>query len=545
MKFDVIDSENCIYNLDPKNPEHLCGCEDSLDTECNPKNHIEKNGVRKKAIFGVIGVEGEIAKVYEKAKLIRYRGGIYTLLMNEFDDDLQKQDNKQEIFREFEVYTKLHQIDPGGEFTPILLHHCIIKRNTPAFNELISVCKNIKDYQSETGDFESNQHLQNMVRSKRGGIFFMYVSDAGKTIESYMRTCQKYPNTTQMSPQDAIQSTQNFASNYQKLAAKQIGHFDLHLNNITYKMKKGKMCLSIIDFGCDEYLENGKPANYIHFVCSNYHFGGPRNTEKYIRPSEPVHYVMFIIAFEILRNLLCFWKPRIEHLSESKQGQLVLQLIERMSEYLFIELKYKALEDIMNSMLHCNSEKAYSESRFLCQSYCDFFYAIKEVYGQFYSTKCLKGIWKRVCHKMHKAVYRYGNANPKYIDEISISRYSGAVNRFAKHRDGHYVFDGMPAYLKIFDDFSMAFYDKERFPHNINFLKKKYDEFSIAMMSIILLKLVYFSRSFDNAKLEYEIRRIQDNFSSPNFFMKFEYEEVVQVQVKNHEEVPQKKCVIS
>ena len=544
MKLDVIDSENCIYNLDPKNPEHLCGCEDSLDTECNPKNHIEKNGVRKKAIFGVIGVEEEIAKVYEKAKLIGYTGGIYTLLMNEFDDDLQKQDNKQEIKREFEVYTKLHQIDPGGEFTPILLHYCIIQRNSPAFNELIRVCRNINEYQSKTGDFESNKHLQNMVRSKRGGIFFMYVSDAGKTIESYMRKCQKYPNSIQMSSQDAIQSTQKFASNYQKLAAKQIGHFDLHLNNITYKMKNGKMFLSMIDFGCDEYLENGKPANYIHFACSNFHFGGPRNTERYIRPSEPVHYIMFIIAFEILRNCLSFLKSRIGHLSPPEHGILVSDICYKMSECLFIDTKENVIQDVMKSMLGYYSEKMFIESRFLCQSYCDFFYAIKEVHGRFYSTRCLRGIWKRVCHKMEKAVYRYGNVNPKYLDEISVSRYSGAVNRFGKHRDGHYVFDGMPAYLKIFDDFSMAFYDKERFPHNINFLKKKYDEFSIAVMSIMLLKLVNFSHSYDDAKLEHEIRRLQDNFSSPKFFLKFEYEEVVQV-LTNHEEVPQKKCVIS
>jgi len=547
MNLNVVDSENCCYNLKPGNPIQLCGCEEScsLEKACDPKHHIEKKGARKKAIFGVIGVQNEISQVFEQAELIGYRGGIYTLLMNEFDDDLQKGDNKPEISRELEVYKKLSQIDAGGEFTPILLHSCIVKRNTTSFDELLSICRNISEYQSKTRDFESNQHLQNMVRSNRGGIIFMYVSDAGKTIQSYMRMCQKYPSQIRMSPQDVIESTQNFAINYQKLAARQIGHFDLHLNNVTYKMKNGKMCLSMIDFGCDEYFENGKRANYIHFVYAPVHFGFQRSAERYIRPSNPVHYIMFIMAFEILRNCLYFWKSRIGHFSVSQHGRLVSDIIYRMSEGLFIETDNNVIQEVMKSMLGYDSDPKYSESHFLCQSYCDFFYVIKEVYGDFYSIRCLKGIWMRVCEKMEQAVYRYGNANPKYLDEMSISRRDGAVNVFETNKDGHYVFVGMPAYLKIFDDFSMAFYDKEQFSHNINFLKKKYDEFSIARLSIILLKLVYFSRG-DNARLEFEIRRVQDIFSPPNFFLKSKYEEVVQVIDQDiDQDVPQRKCIVS
>jgi len=80
------------------------------------------------------------------------------------------------------------------------------------------------------------------------------------------------------------------------------------------------------------------------------------------------------------------------------------------------------------------------------------------------------------------------------------------------------------AYLVIFDYFSMAFYNKELFAYDINFLKKKFDEFSIGFYSVYLMKLVYFIDEKDR-RLAQEIYRVQANFSAPRFFLRSDEEE--------------------
>jgi hypothetical protein len=71
----------------------------------------------------------------------------------------------------------------------------------------------------------------------------------------------------------------------------------------------------------------------------------------------------------------------------------------------------------------------------------------------------------------------------------------------------------------------MAFYDKERFAYDMDFLKKKSDEYSVGFYSVYLMKFVYFAGQKD-PELEREISRIQNLFSGQNFFLKSKVNEI-------------------
>ena len=559
MNLNLVASENCAYNEHLKTPSSPCGCSQAceLEKECKLTHHIEKQGARKNVIYGVIGVHEEVTKVYSEMSRIGYSGGVYTLMIDEFDDRAHQQSNMDEIVREIQVYDKLAVIDPRGSFTPVLLHSCLIQAGTTQYDELKTIGDNIHKHQMKSGDFNSNKHLQNMLSSSKGGIFFMYVTDAGKTLESLLQNLNEYPQRNTLSAQDVIECTRKLANNYQKLAAEQIGHFDLHPSNITYTLTQGKIDLKIIDFGYNEYYQDAVPSNYLHFLYSGIVFGRRLTAERHIRQCDPVHYIMFIMAFEILRTCLSVRKANGQ---QSLRPNTIYEIIKMMSDGLFVESNDNQINHVMAKMLGYPSQRMYSESIALMTEYKDFFNVIVYQYASFYNLRDLNGIWERVCHKMNQCVYRYGKENTRYIEELSASRRYGSVNGFERNQNGLYIFRGMPAYLAIFDYFSMAFYDKELFAYDINFLKKKFDEFSIAFYSVYLMKLVYTINNNDRV-LAQEIYRVYSNFSAPCFFLSSDEEEIfprgqteqesqcekikIQNRLTARVETPRQRCTIS
>jgi len=524
MNLNLIPSENCPYNEDEQTPSSPCGCnqECTLEKVCELSHHFEKQGARKRVIYGVIGVHEEVTKVYSEMTRIGYSGGVYTLMMSEFDDRAHKKPNMDEIVREIRVFNKLAAIDPQGDFTPVLLYSCLIKAGTKQFHELETISNNIRTHQRKSRDFNSNKHLQEMVSLNQGGIIFMYVTDAGKTLWSLLQNLNEFPPSITISTQDAIECTRKLANNYQKLAAEQIGHFDLHSSNITYTITNGKIDLKIIDFGYNEFYQDGVRSNYLHFLYSGIEFGRRHTAETHIRECDPVHYIMFIMAFEMFRTCLSV------HNTDGRrplQPDIISEIINIMSDGLFVQSNENQIKEVMAEMLGYPPNKMYGESIALRTKYKDFFNVVVDRYGSFYNMRDLKEIWWRVCRKMKECVYRYGNENTKYIQELSAFRSYDSVNGFEINQNGLYVFRGMPAYLVIFDYFSMAFYDKELFDYDIDFLKKKFDEFSIGFYSVHLMKIVYFIDEKDR-RLAQEISRVQDNFSAPRFFIRSDVEEI-------------------
>jgi hypothetical protein len=524
----MIDSENCPYNEDEQTLCNRCACieECPLNVTCDLSHYVKKQHARKRAVYGVIGVNSEVAKVYKRMHEIGYSAGIYTLMWNEFDDTKHIELNMEEILRELYLFQKLAIVDPKGDFTPVLLHSCMVMTGTNEFMELEKICSNMGLCERAIGGYHRNNDLKDMVASNKGGIFFLYVSDAGKTLYSYSRMVTETPLCMTLSTQDVIESTRNFAKNYQKLAAVHIRPSDLHSGNIAYKMTDGKMNLSIIDFECNKYYQKSVGINYMHLLFSGLDFTRRRSAEEHIRECDPVHYVMFVMAFEMLHICLCVHKSdNLRGLSNPLETNLISEIVSIMSDGLFKNLGECETNQVMADMLGYPAGEMYCESLNLQQQYQDFMKVVTDRYGSFYSMQQLKTIWWRVCRKLKECVLRYGHENTLFLQELSTSRTNGPVNQFTLDQEGFYTFDGMPAYLRIFDDFSMAFYDKERFAYDMDFLKKKSDEYSVGFYSVYLMKLVYFAGQKD-PELEREITRIQNLFSGRNFLLESKVDEI-------------------
>ena len=337
-----------------------------------------------------------------------------------------------------------------------------------------------------------------------------------------LQKLDEYPRSITLSAQDVMECTRKLANNYQKLAAAQIGHFDLHSSNIMYTVTNGKIDLEIIDFGYNEYYQDGVRSNYLRFLYSGIEFGRGHTAERHIRECNPVHYIMFIMAFEMLRTCLSVQNANGQ---QSLQPDIISEIINMMSDGLFVESNENQIKEVMAEMLGYPPNKMYGESIALRTNYKDFSNVIVDRYGPFYNLRDLKKIWWRVCQKMKECVHRYGKETTRYMEELSASRWHGSVNGFETNQNGLYVFRGMPAYLVIFDYFSMAFYDKELFAYDLNFLKRKFDEFFIGFYSAYLMILVFFIDEKDR-RLAQEIYRVQANFSAPRFFLRSDEEEM-------------------
>jgi len=60
-----------------------------------------------------------------------------------------------------------------------------------------------------------------------------------------------------VTPTDVVAATRKLADDYQKLAERKVGHYDMHTSNITYTIEKNKLFLKIIDFGLNDYSREG------------------------------------------------------------------------------------------------------------------------------------------------------------------------------------------------------------------------------------------------------------------------------------------------
>jgi len=118
----VVTSNFCPYNQDHNHPVK-CNCREncSKNDRCNLTHHAEMEGSFKKVIYGVIGPDDFVKNVHAKMKQINYNGGVYTLMMN--TQGPINEDNTYDIINEIRTFEKLREVDPQGDFTPILLFY--------------------------------------------------------------------------------------------------------------------------------------------------------------------------------------------------------------------------------------------------------------------------------------------------------------------------------------------------------------------------------------------------------------------------------------
>ena len=118
----VVTSNFCPYNQDHNHPVK-CNCREncSKNDRCNLTHHAEMEGSFKKVIYGVIGPDDFVKNVHAKMKQINYNGGVYTLMMN--TQGPINEDNTYDIINEIRTLEKLREVDPQGNFTPILLFY--------------------------------------------------------------------------------------------------------------------------------------------------------------------------------------------------------------------------------------------------------------------------------------------------------------------------------------------------------------------------------------------------------------------------------------
>ena len=93
----------------------------------------------------------------------------------------------------------------------------------------------------------------------------------------------------------------------------------------------------------------------------------------------------------------------------------------------------------------------------------------------------------------------------KYIDREDNELF------FRRERDGIVKVYDLSAYLIIFDDFCMAFYDQNPSRLDMHFLKEKFDEFSIASCTLVL-SLIQKTKHIDNEMLLIEIHNAKSKF---------------------------------
>ena len=232
-------------------------------------------------------------------------------------------------------------------------------------------------------------------------------------------------------------------------------------------MRNGKLCLSIIDFGVGIAVEHGVRRNVLHHLFSGVHFDDIENTMWNVRKCDPVQYNMFVVCFGMLHRCLQQYNP--------PTFQDVKAILNDMHYVAFSGDKLTAqTQDMKNFQIF--------EDRII------------EAYEVFYNQADLQEIWKRVCTKACEAIERFVNKTIDGIAQllhrvlaIDTRKCLPIARKYRPDNDYTYASKLTTAFTLIFDDFSMAYYDMESVAVDQVFLRKKFDEFSIAFMCIALL----------------------------------------------------------
>jgi len=533
MSLNVVSSEPCPYHEDGHNSKVECDCTVGIDTSLD--HHVEFVGSYKRAFYGLVGAQVDVNLVHQKMAMTENQDQIYTLIMN-------CDNNEKTIMEEINLFKEIEKADPSGNFTPLLIHHNRIYKNSPDSKALQKICANVKAYQDvkyksaridkksredakmrairarknagltrvhynsdSEEEKEEGQELVDIIESNKNSLFFMYVTDAG--ISSYDYVAE---NCNKADVNATINATQNLAENYQRLAMNGIGHYDLHGNNIMCKKRDGKLCLSIIDFGFGFAIENGIQRNVLHFLFSGVSFDNAEKTQTAIRYCDPVHYTMFVMCFGMLRRTL----------NQAKGADLntVHMIINEMRNSAFSHVvSTPSTQDMQNfQVLEENVVTSYKD---------------------FYDKSKLQGIWKRVCEKTYVVVSRFLRRE-NGMQELSARTRKNDPNGKLPSSE-MYVADNAYTYASratnvftiLFDEFSMAFYDRDNEPCDQLFLRKKFDEYSIANVCVFLLKKFMHANKTDDLRFLYrnECMKLQNKFSAPHFFLRND----------QHEQMPQ------
>jgi len=169
-------------------------------------------------------------------------------------------------------------------------------------------------------------------------------------------------------------------------------------------------------------------------------------------------------------------------------------------------------------------------SRIIEAKYYQFRNKVKIVYSRFLNPEQLNKIWRRVCLKTYSAVMRYHYTHDEFITTIAKTYNPNekifSSNQYNKKRTADQKYKhNYPcvSYLPILDDFSMAYYDREESQYDYNFLKQKFDEFSVKHACIFFLSSVYIvdddtTPEIHQGKIDimHEINRLKIEFEPPN-----------------------------
>jgi len=318
----------------------------------------------------------------------------------------------------------------------------------------------------------------------------MYVTDVGISMHDYVKV-----ENALNDPGDIVRATQKLAQDYQKLSEQSIGHYDMHGDNIMRRKRDGKLCLSIIDFGFGFAIERGISRNVLHFLFSGVSFDNALRTQSSIRHCDPVHYNMFVMCFGMLRRTL--------HKKQNASLQIVRDIIDNMYDFAFEE----AVPD--------NQDPDRKNFNYL-QKY------IVHTYSDFYTRDNLKGIWKRVCDKTYLVISDFLEHDDGMQKLSARTRRTGTQNIYVP--DNYYT----PAskvettFSILFDAFSMAFYNRQGQVCDQNFLRKKFDEYSIANISSFILKKAMHAITIkqDKNPIRNECMKLQNRFSAQIFFLR-------------------------
>ena len=518
----VIGSEVCPCNehsLHPKVCNCIYGCLEG--DKCELWHHAEKEGAFKKVIFGVIGPDTYVDEVHKEMSRLKYRGGVYTLVINELSRKRGRppKDNTMDIMREIETMEIIKQIDPLGTFTPTILYWKKMQRGGKEFESLQRIDRNIAASKQKSGKSLVGRHIEDVTAMDNGDIFFLYVTDAGETLESlidlkYNGVSKKQSPQTQakqktivdyVTVDSVVNAMYELEENYNSLARHKIGHCDLHCENITYRINDGKLNFNIIDFGFHNYCRSGQERNILHFLMSFVVFGNRQEVHRCIRFCDPVHYYMFILCFEMFYECIS-WRGALQRTAED----LHYVLVTMMSNRLFVDSVTR--EEDIGSMMGLPEGKDERAST-LNRKYMEFLSVLEERYDEFYDLGDFSNIWKRVCIKTYETVLRYlENTDVHFLHKMQGSKKRAPVNQFkdvfssiTRQQEEVYNCEAFPI---IFDDFCMAYYDKSTFDQA--FLIQKFDKFSIAHSMVKILNSI--QKHFKSVRVEFETDYLKSRF---------------------------------
>jgi len=423
-------------------------------------------------------------------------------------------DVSDEIDREINTFRSIALANPKGEFTPLLLHSCRITRQSQDFQTLMAISDQVTLQKADN-------HLSNIVRRGMGDLYLLYVTNSGKTLTDYIRRLDPKSNTRPtVAPPDVVAATQKLADDYQKLAEQKVGHYDMHTSNITYTIEKNKLFLKIIDFGVNDYSREGQPMNVLHFLFEHA-FMGDTSTYDSVRCCDPIHYNLFVTCFEVMRR--CFL------VNEDKSINELLRIVQIIGNDLFVNERRaqgrrekNAIWGDMNSMMGVNRHRYEGYTEQLTSEYESYIENIVSKYSDFFTRKAIQKIWVRVCSKVSDVLLEYYNLHPTLMKDICEPSGSAVNDCYDSYSTGVCVkkFE-LEIYPVIFDRFCMAFYDKPTGVLDMNFLKKKIDEYSIAFACCSLLtNLANTDYTNHDEYVRREIRRLKSDFEAPVFFIR-------------------------